>query len=286
MILNSLGEEFSNEFKACGHQAVSSAQGGKDILNDLNSGDSTKVRDGLHQLSGHARKQIVDTLPDQMVALKGVAIGVARGDFQIETHGNLLAASQFQAAKLGKDAGRPCNPESVLAVYAEAISSPRSKRRPDFKAWLAGTSVAGLRESSAPAEAVRLLKAILGDKKLFSELDHKAPSQLREVLLVAAPKLCMPVLFDCYELSLRYGSARERGLALHNISILPEVISQLGPNHPSRAQLLAQSQRFAQALQIVIDEPGAVVVDVRDSKKTITTQELSRVLQTLRQAPR
>jgi hypothetical protein len=281
MILTSLGEAFSNEFRTCGHEAVNSAEGGKLILADLNSGNSNNVRKGLHQLSGHAKKEIVTTLPDQMTALKSVAGGVARGDFSIDTHGNLLAASQFQTAKLGKEADKLCGPEGILAVYHEAMSSPRAQARPDFKAWLTGTTVAGLRESSAPTEAEKLLKEILGNKALFGELEHKGPSQLREVLLVAAPKLCMPALFESYELALRYGSSRERGLALHNVSKLPEIISRLGSTHPSRMGLLARCQSYAEALSGLLAQPQVVVSDALKPEQNVTRIEIAKVLTSL-----
>lgn len=286
MILNSLGEAFSAEFIRCGHQEVRSVHGGKQILQGLTSGEAVEVRNGLHQLSGHAKVEIVDTIPDQMRALADVAAGVSRGDFAIDTHGNLLAASQFQTAKLGKEASRPVEPHGVLAVYHEAIGSPRAQNRADFKAWIAGTSVAALRESSAPGEAERLLREILADKQLSGEMHTQAPSQLREVLLVAAPKLCMPVLFEFYELALCHGSARERGLGLHNVAKLPEILSLLGVNHPSRGVLLGWNRRFAQALQGIVDQPHVVVSDALNPNREVATHELVRALRELQAVER
>jgi hypothetical protein len=284
MILSALGKNFSAEFSSCGHKPIQSDQAAKQILRELTSGRSSEVRQGLHQLSGHAKVEIAGTIPDQMRALVGVAAGVVKGDFAIDSHGSLLAASQFQAAKLGKEANRPVDPNEIRALYHQTIVSPRAQARRDFMAWIAGTSVAGLRESSAPAEADKLLKEILSDRQLVTDVNSRQPSPLREVLLIAAPKLCMPMLFECYDLALQFGSPRERGLGLHNVAKLPEIIRALGPNHPSRIALMSWSQRFANSVQSLADQPKVVVTDAIEPERKVGRSDVVRVLNALKAA--
>ena len=253
MILNALGEQFTNEFNGCGHKAIATVEGGKAILDQLESGEAKSVKVGLHSLAGHAKSEISGTIPRQFDALVNVATGVAQGHFGVDSHGSLLAGSQFKAAKLAKEAGVPVAVESILKVYETGAKSQRASEHQKFRSWMVGTSIAALRESQAPAAAETLLNEILADPTLQHDLNLAAPSQLRHVLVLAAPKLCMPRLFPCYEQCIQFGSAEERGLALFNVAQLPRAVKSLAASHPSRTVLTDWCSRYASALESMID---------------------------------
>jgi hypothetical protein len=285
MILNALGESFTSEFKVCGHAPVHSEREATTILRQLESGTSRDIRAGLHALAGHAGPAIGSTLAAQREALVNVAGGVATGTLSPEDHGRLLAGSQFQTASIGRQIQQRVHPDSILKIYHASVDSPRIKTSPEFQSWMVGTSIAALRESSSPSTAAGLLREVLKDPSLAHEIRLRRPSHLREILILAAPSLCMPELFECYELSLVYGTAEERGLALVNVRKLPEVITALGPTHPARGTLLEWSSRYRDALALAIESQDSLFVDpstsARSTKRFFERSELAETLRSL-----
>jgi hypothetical protein len=282
MILNALGEQFTNEFKGCGHQAIATVEGGKAILDQLESGEAKSVKAGLHSLAGHAKSEISGTIPRQFDALVNVATGVAQGHFGVDSHGSLLAGSQFKAAKLAKEAGVPVAVESILKVYETGAKSQRASEHQKFRSWMVGTSIAALRESQAPQAAETLLKEILADQDLQQELNLSAPSQLRQVVVLAAPKLCMPVLFLCYERCIQFGGPEEQGLALLNVAQLPGAVKALGVTHNSRPILLDWCNRYAQALEGIIDTCQFPLPNPQKPETPFSKEVVARVISALK----
>lgn len=286
MILKALGERFNAEFSSCGHSRIQDVAGGQYILRQLESGVDGEVRSGLHALAGHAGVEIGETIPGQRRALVRVASEVGKGAHTTESHGRLLAASQFQTAKIGSSIGQPVSADSVLQVYGEALCSPRAKRESDFASWMVGTSLAALRESRTPSAADTLLQQVLADRELANDLNIEGPSRLRQVLILAAPKLCLPRLFPCYELALLHGNAEERGLALINVAQLPAVIRALGSLHQSRIALLQWCSRFGDALEFVLHSPGGEFIAPQSSGELVPRQKVEGVFRDLRRVSR
>jgi len=253
MILDALGGRFTTEFKGCGHSDITSLSEGRKVLAQLGSGSSGEIRAGLHSLAGHATIAIAETLPDQFRALADVADGVAQGGLTIESHGRLLAASQFQGASLGSRAHHRVSADAIRDVYDRAMVSPRASSDPEFQAWMTTTTVAALRESDSPTAAESLLKEILADPALQPDLRKEAPSSLRHGVILAAPKLCMPILFEYYDLALRFGDVKEKGLALRNVAPLPGIVSSLPARHPARGSAMSWADRFASAVTLTLD---------------------------------
>jgi hypothetical protein len=287
MILDALGEKYSSEFTKCGHTTITSQRDATTIVEQLRSGAPAQVRAGLHSLAGHAGPIIGPTLGDHRKDLADVALGVAAGSFSPDDHGRLLAASQYQTAHIGREIQQLVTPDSILQVYHAAVGSPRVQENSDFQSWMVGTSIAALRESSSPTSAADLLREVLKKPTLASDIHRQGSSQLRLVLILAAPTLCMPELFKCYELALIHGSAEERSLALVNVKQLPGVITALGATHPARVTLLQWCSRYQAALERVLDTSKACFVDpLRSSSSSKRFFERSDILNILEQLRR
>lgn len=253
-----LGEAFRREFSACGHPEVNDS-GARDLLRKFHSGDSRQIYEGLHILAGHPSAALKSTLQDHRRNVVAVAREMARGSLDVATLGNLLAGSQFQTARIGAEVGSPVSADSVCEVYNAALGSDRVRNNQEFRSWITGTTLASLRVSTHPSAATELLNQIVGDPQLARQLEYVGPSQLRYVVILAAPKLCMRQLFPYYGKALAYGGPEERGAALVHVAQLPTVANQM--SQQSRGlpvEVLEWGRTWSVALEHALSQPNVL----------------------------
>jgi hypothetical protein len=256
MSVDLLGEGFRREFNACGHREVDES-GARDLLRRFHRGDPHEIHQGLHTLAGHPSAALKSTLQDHRRNVAAVAREIASGSLDVSTLGNLLAGSQFQTSRIGAEVGSPVSADSVSEVYHAALGSDRVRDNQEFRSWMIGTTLASLRLSTHPAAATELLAQIVQDAQLVKQLEYAGPSQLRYVVILAAPKLCMRQLFPYYGKALAFGGAEERGVALVHVAQLPTVVAQLSKQ--SRAlpgEVLDWAHGWSTALEHALAQPN------------------------------
>jgi hypothetical protein len=254
---NIMGKALTSEYSECGHQEVNTTRGGREIVGLIRSGDANRVKEGLHTLAGHVTPspQITNLVPDKLKGLREIASGLARGDFEVSSHGALFAGSLLNVAHIADHGGRSVDPDTVLGILEEIKRSPRWEDR-DLRGWMIGVSIDALNRSLDADAGVRLLQDILKDPQLAAELKSQSPSTVREAVLRAAPSLCRPELFEVYLYAIRFGDPIEKGLGLLSIAEVPNVIHQLGVHHPWRQTLISWAQTYKSVMQTLLEARG------------------------------
>jgi hypothetical protein len=190
---------------------------------------------------------------------------------------------------VGQQAGQAVAEALIIDVYQRALGSERVLNDGNFRSWMVGTTLAALRISTRPQAGVELLKSIVGDSSLRNELLSKRPSQLRYVVIVAAPSLCMPQLFDFYGPAIKYGSAEERGAALLHAAQVPAIkaaFQRQGKLLPD--SIIDWARQWIDALEFALEVPGVeflIPPNKDNSTKTAATRsQVERTVTTLRDA--
>jgi hypothetical protein len=277
-----LGEEFNKQFQACGHNPVNE-EGAQAVLMQFKAGEPDQIRKALHTIAGHATQALAPTLPQHRENLRDVASALKNGSFEVADFGSLVAGGQYQTARVGQLAGQAVSDASIIEVYEKAIGSERLLSDENFRSWMVGTTLAALRISTRPQAGIELLNSIVADPALRNELMRKGPSQLRYVVIVAAPSLCMPQLFDFYGPAIHYGSAEERGAALLHVAQVPvikAVLQRQGKCLPDG--ITNRARQWVDALEFALAVPGVeFLVPPNKDNSTKTPAARSQVEKTV-----
>ncbi len=262
-----LGQRYEREFTGCGHGLVGEIS---PILDDISSGDEQRIKGGLHQVAGHvAGKLIVSNLEEHYRAVTEVAGGISRGEFAEGGVGLLTAGAQYKVAELARSEGHMVSPDQILGVFDAAVKCPRGE---DFEYWMRVTTLAGLRVSSDPKEATLFLGRLLAEPTVQRDIGLQAPSRMREGLMLAAPSALNPQLLGCYELSLRYGSRIERGLALLSVEQVPAKLSST--THAGIISTLKTwARRYGEALATLLDDSNFTGVSKPPPQQSLWNRE-------------
>jgi hypothetical protein len=243
-----LGDGYKRQFIGCGHGQVEALS---PVLDDIGSGREARVVRGLHQVAGHVSGGVItENLKEHYQAVTGVAEGVSKGDFSEAGVGLLTAGAQFRVAELAKSSGRPVSPDKILGVFDAAVRNPRGG---DFQYWMRVTTLAGLRVSSDAKEASAFLVRLLSEPSVQGDIRCQSPSRMREGLMLAAPSALNPLLLTCYDMSLRYGSMVERGLALLSVSQVPTKLASTSDER-IRGLLKGWARQYSDALSLLLSE--------------------------------
>jgi hypothetical protein len=273
-----LGEGFKQQFQGCGHKPLDD-HGARVVLQQFEGGGREQIKSALHTMAGHATQALVPTLSQHRENLRDVASALKNGTFEVADLGSLIAGGQYQTARVGLQAGQAVADASIIAVYQEALGSERARSDGNFRSWMVGTTLAALRMSTRPQAGVELLKSIVGDLSLRNELLSNSPSQLRYVVIVAAPSLCMPQLFDVYGPAIMYGSAEERGAALLHVAQVPAIKAVLrGQGKVLPDSIINRAQQWVEALEFALDVPGVgFLIPPNKENQTKTSATRSQV---------
>lgn len=243
-----LGDGYRRQFVGCGHGQVERFA---PILDDIGSGQEERIVRGLHQVAGHVPGGLItERLKEHYEVVTEVAAGLSRGSFSEQGVGLLTAGAQFRVAESAKNCGRPVSPDNILGVFDAALANPRGG---DFEYWMRVTTLAGLRVSSDSKEASVFLARVLSEPSVQEDIRCHSPSRMREGLMLAAPSALNPLLLACYDVSLRYGSLMERGLALLSISQVPAKVSSTSDER-IRGLLKGWARQYSDALSFVLSE--------------------------------
>lgn len=251
-----LGEGFKQQFQGCGHKPLDD-HGARVVLQQFEGGGREQIKSALHTIAGHATQALVPTLSRYRENLRDVASALKNGTFEVAEFGSLVAGVQYQTARVGQQKGQAVAEASIIDVYQRALGSERVLSDRNFRSWMVGTTLAALRISTRPQAGVELLNSIVADPSLRNELFSNRLSQLRYVVIVAAPSLCMPQLFDVYGPAIMYGSAEERGAALLHVAQVPAIkaaFEKQGKVLPDG--IVDWARQWIDALKVALEVPG------------------------------